>query len=71
VQPGPELVDKTQRHSMLADIEDEADRLTRLVSDLLAMIRQVLVNLLENAATYGRDPLELRALRAGRRIELL
>jgi two-component system, OmpR family, sensor histidine kinase KdpD len=109
---------------MLADVEHEAGRLTRLVSNLLevsrvesgslrpvrvpvpveelcrmalddarhalgehvveleiephlppvevdeTMIRQVLVNLLENAATYGRDPLKLRALRAGRRIEL-
>jgi signal transduction histidine kinase len=55
VQPGPELVDRTQRHSMLADIEDEADRLTRLVSDLLAMIRQVLVNLLENAGRADPD----------------
>lgn len=117
-------VDKAERDSMLADVEYEAGRLTRLVSNLLevsrvesgslrparvpvpveelcrmalddarhaladhvvelelephlppvevdeTMLRQVLVNLLENAATYGRDPVKLRALRAGRRIEL-
>jgi two-component system, OmpR family, sensor histidine kinase KdpD len=34
------------------------------------MLRQVLVNLLENAATYDPGPLKLRALRAGRRLEL-
>jgi two-component system, OmpR family, sensor histidine kinase KdpD len=34
------------------------------------MLRQVLVNLLENAANHDPGPLKLRALRAGRRLEL-
>ena len=34
------------------------------------MIRQVLVNLLENAAIHDPGPIKLRALRAGRRLEL-
>jgi two-component system sensor histidine kinase KdpD len=34
------------------------------------MIRQVLVNLLENAATHDPGPIKLRAVRAGRRLEL-
>ena len=34
------------------------------------MLRQVLVNLLENAAAHDPGPLRLRALRAGRRLEL-
>jgi two-component system sensor histidine kinase KdpD len=117
-------VDKAQRDSMLADVEHEAGRLTRLVSNLLevsrvesgalrpvrvpvpveelcraalddarfalgkhaveleidphlppveideTMIRQVLVNLLENAAIHDPGPIKLRALRAGRRLEL-
>jgi two-component system sensor histidine kinase KdpD len=117
-------VDKTQRDSMLADVEHEAGRLSRLVANLLevsrvesgtlhpalmpvpvdelcraavddarltlgdhvveldiephlppvdvdeTMLRQVLVNLLENAATYDSGPIRLRALRAGRRLEL-
>jgi two-component system, OmpR family, sensor histidine kinase KdpD len=117
-------VDKEQRDAMLADVEHEAGRLGRLVSNLLevsrvesgalnpvrvpipveelcraavedarsalggrpveidvephlppievdeTMLRQVLVNLLENAATYDPGPLKIRALRAGRRIEL-
>ncbi len=117
-------VDKARRDSMLADVEHEAARLTRIVSNLLevsriesgalhpvlvpvpveelcraaiddarlalggreveldvephlppievdeTMLRQVLVNLLENAATYDHGPLKLRAVRAGRRVEL-
>ncbi len=109
---------------MLADVEHEAGRLTRLVANLLevsrvesgalrparvpvpveelcraalddarlalgehtveldvephlppvdvdeTMLRQVLVNLLENAANHDPGPLKLRALRAGRRLEL-
>jgi two-component system sensor histidine kinase KdpD len=109
---------------MLADVEHEAGRLTRLVANLLevsrvesgalrpvrlpvpvdellraavddarsalagrpveidvephlppvevdeTMLRQVLVNLLENAATADSGPLKIRALRAGRRVEL-
>ena len=34
------------------------------------MLRQVLVNLLENAANHDPGPLKLRALRAGTRLEL-
>ena len=34
------------------------------------MLRQVLVNLLENAAIHDPGPLKLRAVRAGRRLEL-
>jgi two-component system sensor histidine kinase KdpD len=117
-------VDEAQRDSMLADVEHEAGRLTRLVSNLLevsrvesgalrpvripvpveelcraalddarlalgnhavevevdthlppvevdeTMIRQVLVNLLENAAIHDPGPIKLRAVRAGRRLEL-
>jgi two-component system sensor histidine kinase KdpD len=117
-------VDKVQRDSMLADVEHEAGRLSRLVSNLLevsrvesgalrpvrvpvpveelcraalddarlaleghvveleiephlpavevdeTMLRQVLVNLLENAASHDSGPIKLRAVRAGRRIEL-
>ena len=117
-------VPKDERDSMLADVEHEAGRLTRLVSNLLevsrvesgalrpvrvpvpveelcraaledarlaleghvvelelephlppvevdeTMLRQVLVNLLENAALHDPGPLKLRAVRAGRRIEL-
>jgi two-component system sensor histidine kinase KdpD len=117
-------VDKAQRDEMLDDVEHEAGRLTRLVSNLLevsrvesgalrplrvpvpveelcraalddarfaleehvveaeiephlppvevdeTMIRQVLVNLLENAAIHDPGPIKLRAVRAGRRLEL-
>ncbi|MDX6570608.1 MAG: two-component system, OmpR family, sensor histidine kinase KdpD [Gaiellales bacterium] len=117
-------VDEAQRDSMLGDVEHEAGRLARLVSNLLevsrvesgalrpvrvpvpveelcraalddarfaldkhaveleidphlppvdvdeTMIRQVLVNLLENAAIHDAGPIKLRALRAGRRLEL-
>jgi two-component system sensor histidine kinase KdpD len=117
-------VDREQRDAMLADVEHEAGRLGRLVSNLLevsrvesgalnpvrvpvpveelcraavddarsalagrhveidvephlppvevdeTMLRQVLVNLLENAAIYDPGPLKIRALRAGRRVEL-
>ncbi|MEO9176413.1 MAG: ATP-binding protein, partial [Gaiellales bacterium] len=117
-------VEKTQRDSMLADVEHEAGRLSRLVANLLevsrvesgslrpalmpvpvdelcraavddarltlgdhvveldvephlpavdvdeTMLRQVLVNLLENAAIYDPGPIKLRAVRAGRRLEL-
>jgi two-component system sensor histidine kinase KdpD len=113
-----------ERDAMLADVEHEASRLTRLVTNLLevsrvesgalrparvpvpveelcraavddarlalgehvveidvepylppvevdeTMLRQVLVNLLENAAAHDPGPLRLRALRAGRRLEL-
>jgi two-component system, OmpR family, sensor histidine kinase KdpD len=117
-------VDDAERDSMLGDVEHEASRLTRLVTNLLevsrvesgalrpvrvpvpveelcraavddartaladhaveidveahlppievdeTMLRQVLVNLLENAANHDPGPLKLRALRAGRRLEL-
>jgi two-component system sensor histidine kinase KdpD len=117
-------VESGQRDAMLADVEREAGRLTRLVANLLevsrvesgalrpalvpvpveelcraalddarlalgdhvveldvephlppvevdeTMLRQVLVNLLENAAAHDPGPLRLRALRAGRRLEL-
>jgi two-component system sensor histidine kinase KdpD len=117
-------VDPSERDAMLADVEHEASRLTRLVTNLLevsrveggalrpvrvpvpveelcraavddarlaladraveidvephlppveideTMLRQVLVNLLENAAAHDPGPLRLRALRAGRRLEL-
>jgi two-component system sensor histidine kinase KdpD len=117
-------VDKAERDEMLGDVEHEAGRLTRLVSNLLevsrvesgalrpvrvpvpveelfrgalddarlalgshpveleveahlppvevdeTMLRQVLVNLLENAAAHDPGPVKLRALRAGRRVEL-
>jgi two-component system, OmpR family, sensor histidine kinase KdpD len=117
-------VEKEQRDAMLADVEHEAGRLTRLVTNLLevsrvesgalrpmlvpvpveelcraavddarlalgdheveidiephlppvdvdeTMLRQVLVNLLENAAIHDPGPLKLRAVRAGRRLEL-
>jgi two-component system sensor histidine kinase KdpD len=117
-------VEKGQRDAMLADVEHEAGRLTRLVTNLLevsrvesgalrpvlvpvpveelcraavddarlalgdreveidiephlppvdvdeTMLRQVLVNLLENAAIHDPGPLKLRAVRAGRRLEL-
>jgi two-component system sensor histidine kinase KdpD len=117
-------VEPAQRDAMLEDVEHEADRLTRLVTNLLelsrvesgalrparmpvpveelcraavddarlvlgehvveidvepglpavevdeTMLRQVLVNLLENAATYDSGPLTLRAVRAGARLEL-
>jgi two-component system sensor histidine kinase KdpD len=113
-----------ERDAMLADVEHEATRLSRLVSDLLelsrveagalrparvpvpveelcraalddarlalgaheveleieprlppveideTMLRQVLVNLLENAAIHDEGPLRLRALRAGGSLEL-
>jgi two-component system sensor histidine kinase KdpD len=117
-------VEPGQRDAMLADVEHEAGRLTRLVANLLevsrvesgalrpslvpvpveelcraavddarlvlgdhvveievephlppvsvdeTMVRQVLVNLLENAAAHDPGPLKVRALRAGRRLEL-
>jgi two-component system, OmpR family, sensor histidine kinase KdpD len=117
-------VEKEQRNAMLADVEHEAGRLTRLVTNLLevsrvesgalrpvvvpvpveelcraavddarlalgdhgveidiephlppvevdeTMLRQVLVNLLENAALHDHGPIKLRAVRAGRRLEL-
>jgi two-component system, OmpR family, sensor histidine kinase KdpD len=117
-------VDKEQRDAMLADVEHEASRLTRLVTNLLevsriesgtlrpvkvrvpveelclgavddartalagrevevdvephlpevdvdeTMVRQALVNLLENAAIHDPGPIKLRAVRAGRRLEL-
>jgi two-component system sensor histidine kinase KdpD len=117
-------VDPDERDAMLTDVEHEAGRLTRLVTNLLevsrvesgalrpsrmpvpveelcraavddarmalgdhvveidvephlppvdvdeTMLRQVLVNLLENAASHDPGPLKLRALRAGRRLEL-
>jgi two-component system, OmpR family, sensor histidine kinase KdpD len=117
-------VEKVERDAMLADVEHEAGRLTRLVSNLLevsrveggalrpmlvpvpveelcraavddarlalgdheveidiephlppvdvdeTMLRQVLVNLLENAAIHDPGPLRLRAIRSGRRLEL-
>jgi two-component system sensor histidine kinase KdpD len=113
-----------QRDAMLADVEQEARRLGRLVGDLLevsrvesgalrparvpvpveelcrgalgdarlmlgghvvelelepslppvevdeTMLRQVLVNVLENAAAYDPGPLRLRAERVGARLEL-
>jgi two-component system sensor histidine kinase KdpD len=112
------------RDAMLADVEQEARRLGRLVTNLLevsrvesgalrparvpvpveelcrgalddarltlgehvvaldiepslppvevdeTMLRQVLVNLLENAAAHDPEPIRLRALRAGGRLEL-
>jgi two-component system sensor histidine kinase KdpD len=117
-------VAKEERDAMLGDVEHEAGRLSRLVTDLLelsrveggalkparvpvpveelcraaiddarlalgdheveldvephlppvevdeTMLRQVLVNLLENAAIHDPGPIRLRALRAGRRLEL-
>jgi two-component system sensor histidine kinase KdpD len=117
-------VEKEQRDAMLADVEHEASRLTRLVTNLLevsrvesgalrpvrvpvpveellrasiddartalgdrqieldvephlppvdvdeTMLRQVLVNVLENAAIHDPGPLKLRAIRAGRRLEI-
>jgi two-component system sensor histidine kinase KdpD len=117
-------VPREQADAMLGDVEHEAGRLTRLVSNLLevsrvesgavhpnpvpvpveelcrgavddarlalgdhvveldlephlpavevdeTMLRQVLVNLLENAAAHDPGPLRLRAVRAGRRLEL-
>jgi two-component system sensor histidine kinase KdpD len=117
-------VDREERDAMLADVENEAGRLSRLVGNLLevsrvesgalrpmrvpvpveeltraalddarlvlgdhdveldiephlppvevdeTMLRQVLVNLLENASMHDPGPIKLRALRAGRRLEL-
>jgi two-component system, OmpR family, sensor histidine kinase KdpD len=117
-------VAKEERDAMLGDVEHEAGRLSRLVTDLLelsrveggalkparvpvpvdelcraaiddarlalgdheveldiephlppvevdeTMLRQVLVNLLENAAIHDPGPIRLRAVRAGRRLEL-
>jgi two-component system sensor histidine kinase KdpD len=117
-------VEKDQRDAMLADVEHEAGRLTRLVANLLevsrvesgalrparvpvpveelaraaiddarlalgdhvveldvephlppvevdeTMLRQVLVNLLENAASHDPGPVKLRAVRVGRHLEL-
>ena len=117
-------VDANVRDAMVADLEAEAERLLRLISNLLeasrveagalrpllvhvpveelcraavddarrslggrpveidlephlpaievdeTMIRQVLVNLLENAARHDPGPLEVRAARAGRLLEI-